>query len=347
MNLRLLLLLVILVSLSSIVVTFVVTDQTVERVSIRLPFFYTLPESDIRRVEIVSPSGVMAFELDMVENYWIFEDDDAMPVDQKRWSGITTLLGGPRSQRQLESSFGEPALYGLEDPSTTVTIGLANGSSVRLLLGDVTPDRSGNYAQLEGFPQLVLVSSSWGEVLSSLISNPPIPQWRYELNVADVTEALFFIDNEVVGGFGLNLKTDTWRVCDLPLSGDAVCDGDLDLEDSTVLDPIRIFAAPEFIGVEEVGLITDKVQALYGLTTESPYATVRYEIELQPGLRQANSVSITLGDLTPDGTGMYAMANEQADVVVIDAEWGKQVREIFDLPANLAAAEPVTAEPAG
>jgi len=346
-NLRLLLLLVILVSLSSIVVTFVVTDQTVERVSIRLPFFYTLPESDIRRVEIVSPSGVMAFELDMVENYWIFEGDDAMPVDQKRWSGITTLLGGPRSQRQLESSFGEPALYGLEDPSTTVTIGLANGSSVRLLLGDVTPDRSGNYAQLEGFPQLVLVSSSWGEVLSSLISNPPIPQWRYELNVADVTEALFFIDNEVVGGFGLNLKTDTWRVCDLPLSGDAVCDGDLDLEDSTVLDPVRIFAAPEFIGVEEVGLITDKVQALYGLTTESPYATVRYEIELQPGLRQANSVSITLGDLTPDGTGMYAMANEQADVVVIDAEWGKQVREIFDLPANLAAAEPVTAEPAG
>jgi hypothetical protein len=44
---------------------------------------------------------------------------------------------------------------------------------------------------------------------------------------------------------------------------------------------------------------------------------------------------------------MYAMANEQADVVVVDAEWGKQIREIFDLPANLAAAEPVTAEPAG
>ncbi len=347
MNLRLLLVLVILVSLSSIVVTFVVTDQTVERVSTRLPFFYTIPEGDIRQVEIVSPSGVMAFELDEEENYWIFAGDDTMPVDHQRWSGITTLLGGPRSQRQLESSFGEPALYGLENPATTVTIGLSDGSSVRLLLGDETPDRSGNYAQLEGFPQLVLVSSSWGEVLSSLISAPPTPQWRYELNVADVTEALFFIENSVVGGFGLNLDTNTWRVCDLPLSGDAVCDGDLDLEENTVLDPIRIFAAPEFIGVEEVGLVTDEVQALYGLTSDSPYASVRYEIELQPGLRQANSISITLGDLTPDGTGMYAMANEQADVVVVDAEWGKQIREIFDLPANLAAAEPVTAEPAG
>ena len=68
MNLRLLLVLVILVSLSSIVVTFVVTDQTVERVSTRLPFFYTIPEGDIRQVEIVSPSGVMAFELDEEEN---------------------------------------------------------------------------------------------------------------------------------------------------------------------------------------------------------------------------------------------------------------------------------------
>ena len=146
MNLRFSLVLVILVSLSSIVVTFVVTDHTIERVSEGVPFFYTLPEGSINRVEIDSPNGVIAFELDPVENYWIFAGDDTMPVDRQRWNGITTILGGPRSQRQLETSFGDPSLYGLEIPDTSVTIGLTDGSTVRLLLGDETPDRSGNYA---------------------------------------------------------------------------------------------------------------------------------------------------------------------------------------------------------
>lgn len=347
MNLRLLLVLIILVSLSSIVVTFIVTDQSIDRVSGGPPFFYTLPEGDIARVEIDSPNGVMAFELDQVENYWIFAGDATMPVDRGRWNGITTLLGGPRSQRQLESSFGDPSLYGLETPDTIVTIGLKDGSSVRLFLGDETPDRAGNYAQLEGFPQLVLVSSAWGEVLNGLIADPPTPKWRYDLNVSEVTEVVFLIENEVVGALALDIDTDVWHVCNIPLKGDAVCGGEQEIDTSVVLEPLRTFANPQFIGVEEVGEISDAVQALYGLTENSPYATVRFEVEIQQGLRQANQISITLGDPTPDGTGIYALANEQPDVVVIDAQWGQLIRDFFDLPSELAAAEPTTATPAG
>ena len=347
MNLRLSLVLVILLSISSIVVTFAVTDQTIDRVGGGPPFFYTLSEGDIRRVEIDSPNGVMAFVLDENANYWFFEGDDTMPVDRQRWNGVTTLLGGPRSQRQLDSSFTDPTLYGLESPNTTVTIGLVDGSSVRLFLGDETPDRAGNYAQIEGFPQLVLVSSAWGEVLNGLIDDPPIPQWRYDLNVDEATEVVFYIQNEVVGGFGLDIDTGVWHVCDVPLHGDTPCVGDLEIDDSTVLEPLRNFARPEFLGVEEIGETDDDVRAVYGISEESPYASVRYEIELSPGLRQANQVSITLGDLTPDENGMYALANEQPDIVVIDAEWGKLVREFFDLPSMLAADEPTEAAPAG
>lgn len=343
MNLRLLLVLLILVSISSIVVTFIVTDQSIQRVSGGPPFFYTIPETDIVRLDIGSPTGVMAFELDQENNYWIFGGDETMPVDRQRWNGITTLLGGPRSQRELESSFGDPSLYGLETPDTSVTIGLKDGSFVRLFLGDETPDRSGNYARIEGFPQLVLVSSAWGEVLNGLIADPPIPQWRYDLNVADVTEVVFLVENEVVGALALNIDTDIWHVCNLPLRGDAVCDGDQNIETSVVLDHLNVLADPQFIGVKEVGNITDDVQAEYGINSESPYATVRFEVEIQQGLRQANQISITLGDLTEDGKGMYALANEQPDVVVIDAEWGQSIREFFDLPSALAAEEPAAA----
>ena len=347
MNLRLLLVLLILVSLSSIVVTFIVTDQSIDRVSGGPPFFYTIPETDIVRLDIDSPTGVMAFELDQKNNYWIFAGDETMPVDRQRWNGVTTLLGGPRSQRELESSFGDPSLYGLETPDTSVTIGLKDGSFVRLFLGDETPDRSGNYARIEGFPQLVLVSSAWGEVLDGLIADPPIPQWRYDLNVADVTEVVFLIENEVVGALALNIDTDIWHVCNLPLQGDAVCDGDQDIETSVVLDQLNVIADPQFIGVKEVGDTTDDVQAEYGINAESPYATVRFEMEIQQGLRQANQVSITLGDLTEDGKGMYALANEQPDVVVIDAAWGQTIRDFFDLPAALAAEESAASSPPG
>ena len=347
MNLRLLLVLLILVSLSSIVVTFIVTDQSIERVSGGPPFFYTIPETDIVRLDIDSPTGVMAFELDQKNNYWIFAGDETMPVDRQRWNGVTTLLGGPRSQRELESSFGDPSLYGLETPDTSVTIGLKDGSFVRLFLGDETPDRSGNYARIEGFPQLVLVSSAWGEVLNGLIADPPIPQWRYDLNVADVTEVVFLIENEVVGALALNIDTDIWHVCNLPLRGDAVCDGDRDIESSVVLDQLNVIADPQFIGVQEVGDTTDDVQAEYGINAESPYATVRFEMEIQKGLRQANQISITLGDMTEDGKGMYALANEQPDVVIIDATWGQTIREFFDLPAALAAEESPASSPAG
>jgi hypothetical protein len=346
-NLRLLLVLLILVSLSSIVVTFIVTDQSIDRVSGGPPFFYTIPETDIVRLDIDSPTGVMAFELDQKNNYWIFAGDETMPVDRQRWNGVTTLLGGPRSQRELESSFGDPSLYGLETPDTSVTIGLKDGSFVRLFLGDETPDRSGNYARIEGFPQLVLVSSAWGEVLDGLIADPPIPQWRYDLNVADVTEVVFLIENEVVGALALNIDTDIWHVCNLPLQGDAVCDGDQDIETSVVLDQLNVIADPQFIGVKEVGDTTDDVQAEYGINAESPYATVRFEMEIQQGLRQANQISITLGDLTEDGKGMYALANEQPDVVVIDAAWGQTIRDFFDLPAALAAEESAASSPPG
>ena len=347
MNLRLLLVLLILVSLSSIVVTFIVTDQSIDRVSGGPPFFYTIPETDIVRLDIDSPTGVMAFELDQKNNYWIFAGDETMPVDRQRWNGVTTLLGGPRSQRELESSFGDPSLYGLETPDTSVTIGLKDGSFVRLFLGDETPDRSGNYARIEGFPQLVLVSSAWGEVLDGLIADPPIPQWRYDLNVADVTEVVFLIENEVVGALALNIDTDIWHVCNLPLQGDAVCDGDQDIETSVVLDQLNVIADPQFIGVKEVGDTTDDVQAEYGINAESPYATGRFEMEIQQGLRQANQISITLGDLTEDGKGMYALANEQPDVVVIDAAWGQTIRDFFDLPAALAAEESAASSPPG
>ena len=81
----------------------------------------------------------------------------------------------------------------------------------------------------------------------------------------------------------------------MPLQGDKVFEGDHSIDKSVVMGPLRTFADPQFIGVEEVGDTSDDVQAQYGLTQNSPYATVRFEVEIKPGLRQANQISQSLG----------------------------------------------------
>ena len=64
---------------------------------------------------------------------------------------------------------------------------LKDGTTIPLLLGLESPDGGIHYAQIEGFPQVFTLYSGWGEVLASLISDPPYPQWYYNIDTATLT----------------------------------------------------------------------------------------------------------------------------------------------------------------
>lgn len=339
MSLRFSLVLVIVLSWAAVAVVWAVTDTSVRNAGDRPPFFYTLAVDDIRGISIRTDDGEAAFRLDPEYNYWFFADREGVPVDSFRWGGITTLLGGPRSQRVIEESFSDPARYGLDAPTLSATVELRDGSRVTLHLGQETPNRDGHYARIEGFPQLVLVSSAWGGVLTRLVSDPPLPQWMYDLDVSTVTEATFFIDNVPVRVIDLDRETDTWYVCDLPPGAEVPAGGGIPCDDyrveadaELVNSHFETFAAPQFVRVQEIGPVDDGVHEQYGVDPDAPYVSIRWETELPTGVREAYNVSIVLGDLTPDGTGMYVLGNEQPDVAVVDADWGRQVREFFDAP---------------
>ena len=135
------------------------------------PFFYNVQPEDIARVSITYQGTEQVFI--RKDGKWLFEASGD-PVDMDRWSGMTLLLSGPRSARVLKPEFDNPEEYGLNPPETIVDLTLEGGQPIATLLGHQTADSFSSYAQVIGFPQLLLVSSSWSEVINRLVVEPPV-----------------------------------------------------------------------------------------------------------------------------------------------------------------------------
>ena len=137
-------------------------------------FIYDIDDRAITLVEITNLGSSQRFVRDDVEGGWVFDDERRAPVQQDRWGGITLLLAGPRVNRVLAVDDADLGRYGLDEPTTTIYVGLASGQTVTVSLGILTPDGVSHYAKREGSTQIALVDKSWGEVLVRLVTEPPL-----------------------------------------------------------------------------------------------------------------------------------------------------------------------------
>ncbi|MBP39238.1 MAG: DUF4340 domain-containing protein, partial [Dehalococcoidia bacterium] len=328
MNLRLLLVLITVLSYVAIGVTWFITNPTEEVEEPTPPFFYTLAPSDLRNIEIDTGEKVTSWSLREDVRRWYFDDMDNIPADLFRWGGITQLLGGPRTQRVLSQNIDDPSLYGLDTPSAQFAVTLRDGSVVRLVLGDLTPDGVNNYARVEGFPQLVLVDATWGGVFKRLVNEPPVPEWYYSLN-GQAREIILFDNNEVLRAYGYERDTGVWFVCDLPLETDP-CTGAQIADGAAIEAELEHFGNPEIRGAVALNLEDDNEFETYGTVVESPYIAVRVENRNPTtNVTEVTRLTMTLGDLTDDGSTRYAVANETSDVIKIDAVWADRVLDLF------------------
>lgn len=136
------------------------------------PQFYNLEEQQIQSVVFTHREETQAFV--KREGTWYFDDATGDAVNMNRWSGIPLLLTGPRSRRLLEDRIDDLTLYGLDPPVTLIQITLNDQRQLNVLLGDLTPDGSANYALLEGFGTLFAIDVSWGDVMNRLVTEPPV-----------------------------------------------------------------------------------------------------------------------------------------------------------------------------
>ena len=136
-------------------------------------FIYDIDERAITLVEITNLGSSQRFVRDDVRGQWVFDDEQRTTVQQDRWGGIPLLLAGPRVQRVLAVDDADLGRYGLDEPATTIHVGLNSGETVTILMGILTPDGVNHYAKREGATQIALIDRSWGDVLVRLVTDPP------------------------------------------------------------------------------------------------------------------------------------------------------------------------------
>ena len=165
------------------------------------PWFFQLAEEDIQSIEVIhrvengeddQAVKTISFVKTSPEHYlWEFADPQGIPPDRNRWGGITLLLSGPKTRRDLTPQniiIEDPAEYGLDNPATVVKVGLTLDRDLEFRLGHETTDGLHHYGQVIGFPQLFIIADSWGDVIARLAVEPPIPRWWVEHTSEDIVE---------------------------------------------------------------------------------------------------------------------------------------------------------------
>ncbi len=295
-------------------------------------FFYALSDADIIQVTVFSQGKEYTFVQGATRADWYFEDAHRTPVDSDRWAGTTLLLSGPRTNRLLFEQAEDLAPYGLADPQAWVNIRAKGNRELKVLLGNTTEDGANHYAKLEGSSEVYLVDSSWGDVLTAMVTRPPYPRWYFQgpaglVDQLDVTyqgaKVSFIEDSERGWQFNtgdeaeqrLPVDTQRWEKEALPLLAGPT---------------LQYQAAPELKDPEAYGL--DKPAAVIRIQFLGIVSTEEGNV---PAFR---SLEWDIGRKTEDDKGYYAKLLGFPPLVVVDAQWVEGLTALVANPPHAQAA---------
>ena len=298
----------------------------------REPWFYQVAQDDIEVIEITLKGSSLKFEK-TDEDTWVFVDPLGIPPIHQRWAGITLLLSGPQTRRDITiaaQTIDDPAQYGLDDPQMIVDVGLTADRQLQFRLGDKTTNRNHSYGQVIGFPQLYLVAGIWGDVLARLVREPPIPKWWVERAPEDIIEVNVYLgDFEAADTEVRQFKQEdgVWFVRDFIDTSDLK---PLDVDRWAEYIPLMTGPPPISVAVHRVD---DQDYTQWGITEDSNHIEVRFAGLSPEGVEWNDGVLFRLGSKTPDGSAYYALSFTKLivrPVLLLDAEWTETLMGLFD-----------------
>lgn len=298
------------------------------------PWFYQVSEDDILTIGVRSnDNSVNFYRTDA--NTWAFTEPEGIPPNYNRWGGITLLLSGPGTRRDLtafQPVIDDPAQYGLDTPATIVDVGLSANRSIQFRLGDLTTDGRHHYGQVVGFPDLFLIASSWGDVISRLANEPPVPKWYVRRDPANIVELNAYRGNPIQEevtyvSFIQDYKTGEWSVIDYDVDKQ---EQPIDLD---VWEPlIPLTPGPENMTIA-VPAVDDQDYTPWGIGDDSKAIEIRFSGTTERGTRFTDGVLFILGDKTDDGQRYYAKSESnfiRQPIISLDAEWVDTFLNLID-----------------
>src|SRR5579871_5502699 len=123
------------------------------------PKILTLPEADIRQIEIKHRNGEDTVVKKSDAGAWAITAPKTLPVDQTAVSAITTAANtGLPSERVVDDNATDLSSYGLAPPVVETTFTTKDGKTTKVLFGEETPAGGQVYAKLDGDPRLFTVA---------------------------------------------------------------------------------------------------------------------------------------------------------------------------------------------
>jgi len=122
------------------------------------PDVISVPQSDIAKIELKKKDG-QDVVLERSGGNWSITSPQSWPADQDTVNALVSSVARMTSDSVVEQKTSDPGQYGLAAPTETVVIGLKDGKSKTLLLGDDAPTGGEVYAMAAGDPKVYTVGS--------------------------------------------------------------------------------------------------------------------------------------------------------------------------------------------
>ena len=145
-----------------------------------IPYIWDFEEIyDLKHITLEMPRlGLSESFVQQDDKQFYFDVENGSIVDTKRWGGgIPLLLSGPRADRVLVKNATDALLaeYGFTSPNLLINLLLKDETIYNIELGNATPSGKTYYVRLAGLRDIYTVDSTWYDVITRLVTEPPYP----------------------------------------------------------------------------------------------------------------------------------------------------------------------------
>lgn len=132
--------------------------------------FYLSQIEEPVAISYTNSYGTFAFSYDTENETWSYDDDEHFPVTQSYLTSLSSDMKALEATRKLEEVQDDLSVYGLDNPTLSITAKGSDDTEVTVLIGSVNSYSSDYYAKVDGADDIYTISSSYISDISNDIS---------------------------------------------------------------------------------------------------------------------------------------------------------------------------------
>ncbi len=168
---------------------------------------------DTAKVNLVRIDYSKDITIERNNGIWDITSPVSSPASPGQMSLLLTRLAADPTATVVADNLSDSSAYGLGNGAPFASFGTSGGKTVTMRIGDVTPDFTGCYVQIEGDSKIYQLSTN----LRSLIGQP-LTEWRdkqiFSFSVSSVEDVDLALGDTLFHFFH---RDTTWKVNNIPV----------------------------------------------------------------------------------------------------------------------------------